>query len=158
MKAFAALLLVTVAACQQAALPPESAAPAPAAPSVAAPATTAATVAAVPPSAPGTAMAPVATAPVLIATPNPTDAALLAMMPAQRAAFLGQGVGCTGKDAFRMGLANQGGMAGNAYWSVRCTDGRESSIEIRPDKIGSAVAIDCTTLAAKSNLRCFKSF
>jgi len=77
--------------------------------------------------------------------------------PAERATLLGKGIGCPVTTSFRMGMAISGPVAGNAYWSLRCADGREFAVEIRPDAVGNSMALDCRTLAARTKFRCFAS-
>jgi hypothetical protein len=81
------------------------------------------------------------------------------MKPAERAAELAQIVGfwCVGTETFRMGVADAGPEAGNAYWSVACLDGTSYAIQIDP--LGRPVTIPCNVLAdTGKGKECFKKF
>jgi hypothetical protein len=85
---------------------------------------------------------------------NDQNNSVLKLTPAEQAAFFsralaGVGTECTGKDAFYQGI-----IADTAYWSVRCANGQEYSVEIRNSgKIGSVE--DCKELLT-TPVKCFQ--
>jgi hypothetical protein len=89
---------------------------------------------------------------------NPTNDRLLAMPEAQQAQALGNSLrrGCIGVAAFPMGVTVTGRAKGNAYWSVRCKDGKSYAVQIPPRGKG-AVVVDCQILQGTGR-ECFKKF
>ena len=61
---------------------------------------------------------------------------------------------CTGTDAFFMGAAEDH----QAFWSVRCTDGRSFQVAIEPNATGTTSIMNCTLLKAVADVDCFVSF
>ena len=84
---------------------------------------------------------------------------LLKETPAKQAEFLATrviasvGGECSGKDAFYRGLGYDGN---SAYWSVRCTNGREYQVKILADADGATSVIDCETLLIMNGSHCFQ--
>jgi hypothetical protein len=89
---------------------------------------------------------------------NPTNDRLLAMPQAQQAQVLGNSLrrGCVGVAAFPMGVTASGRAKGNAYWSVRCKNGKSYAVQIPPRGKG-AVVVDCEALQGTGR-ECFKKF
>jgi hypothetical protein len=90
---------------------------------------------------------------------NPAHDKLLRVSPAERAAVLARAVGnwCVGTETFLMGVEPSGPGAGNAYWSLRCADGRTWAVQIDP--LTEVVAIDCDSFKENgAGKECFKKF
>jgi hypothetical protein len=89
---------------------------------------------------------------------NPMNDRLLAMPEAQRAQALGNSFhrGCVGIAAFPMGVTVSGHARGNAYWSVRCKNGKSYAVQI-PPRGKAAVVVDCQALEGTGR-ECFKKF
>jgi hypothetical protein len=65
------------------------------------------------------------------------------------------------KTAFYQGYIRRGagalpGTENDAYWSIRCYDGRGYVVEVRPD--GSGKVLECWVLKAMHAGECFKKF
>jgi hypothetical protein len=89
--------------------------------------------------------------------PNTGNAAhdqLLSLEPNMQAVALGQTVneGCVGRDAFYMGMDPKL----NAYWSVRCANGKKYQVRISSDAGGSTTIMDCNLLKAVGKISCFE--
>ena len=56
-----------------------------------------------------------------------------------------------------MGVTTSGRARGNAYWSVRCKNGRSYVVQIAPDVKGTAVVADCRALQGTGR-ECFRKF
>ncbi|HEX3952116.1 MAG TPA: hypothetical protein VHW90_00995 [Stellaceae bacterium] len=90
---------------------------------------------------------------------NPVNERLIHLSPAERAATLARTIGhwCVGIDTFLMGVVGKGPGEGNAYWSIRCTDGTSWAVQINPT--ADIVAIDCETFKESApGKECFKKF
>jgi len=104
---------------------------------------------------------------------NPANDWLLAQTAPAAAEKLGKvaGQGCKGQVAFYQGdmKSNSGtstdhrpklptlpGTENDAFWNVKCADGRSYSIEVRPD--GSGSVLECSVLEAVHGGTCFKKF
>jgi hypothetical protein len=89
---------------------------------------------------------------------NPTNDRLLAMPEVQQAQALGNILrrGCVGVAAFPMGVTASGRAKGDAYWSVRCKNGKDYAVQIPPRGKG-AVVVDCQVLQGTGR-ECFKKF
>ena len=89
---------------------------------------------------------------------NPANEKLLKLQPAEQAAELARAVGhwCIGTEAFPMGVVAAAGPGeGNAYWSLRCTDGSAWAIQIDP--LGEYTAIECAIFKANgAGKECFQ--
>lgn len=72
---------------------------------------------------------------------------------AEQAALLGKAIPCTGIDAFFMGM----GPEREAFWSLRCTDGRTYAVSL-PLKVADGKVVECAVLAAVGAGPCFKKF
>jgi hypothetical protein len=90
------------------------------------------------------------------AASNPASDRLMALSSDRQAYTLGQlvGDGCTGKDAFYMGVEES---SGAALWSVRCLDSREFSVMMEPDSDDTQV-LGCQLLTQATHVECFKPF
>lgn len=90
---------------------------------------------------------------------NRTNDRLLALPPARQAQVLAGSFrkGCIGVSAFPMGVTTGGRAKGNAYWSVRCKNGKSYVVQIAPDAKGTAVVADCRALKGTGR-ECFKRF
>jgi hypothetical protein len=90
---------------------------------------------------------------------NPTNDRLLALPPARQAQVLANSFrrGCVGVSAFAMGVTATGKGRGNAYWSLRCKNGKSYVIQIAPNAKGTAVVGDCRVLQGTGR-ECFKKF
>jgi len=86
-------------------------------------------------------------------TGNVTHDRLLGLGASAQALLLGQivGEGCIGEYPFYMGMDKEA----NAYWSVRCTDGKSYQVQIQPNATGSTRVMDCALLKAVTKLSCF---
>jgi hypothetical protein len=90
---------------------------------------------------------------------NPASNKLENLAPAERAGVLARAVGnwCIGTETFLMGTETAGTGKGNAYWSLRCTDGSAWAIQIDP--LAESTAIDCDTFKdVGAGKECFKKF
>jgi len=87
-------------------------------------------------------------------TGNISHNQLLALGANAQASLLGQTVneGCTGEYAFFMGLDKE---TNDAFWSVRCTNGKSYSVQIKPNATGSTNIMDCEVLKAIAKVSCF---
>jgi hypothetical protein len=87
---------------------------------------------------------------------NGANAYLLSLTPIARAKMLGTvvGNGCSGNDAFYMGISASGFAKNKAFWSVRCRDGRAYVVEAHPD--GTSSVLECAALTALRAGECFK--
>ncbi len=90
---------------------------------------------------------------------NPRNDHLLALPPARQAQLLGNSLrrGCVGVSAFPMGVTAAGKAKGNAYWSVRCKNGKSYVVQIPPGIKAPAVVADCRALQGTGR-ECFKKF
>jgi hypothetical protein len=59
---------------------------------------------------------------------------------------------CRGKDAFFMGSDPKDN---EAYWSVRCTNGKSYEVAIKANATGSTSIMDCAALKAVADVDCF---
>lgn len=101
---------------------------------------------------------------------NAANAYLLAQTPKEQAHALGKvaGDGCKGKTAYYMGSMDEikheepkpgdlpplSGHAHDAFWSLRCKDGRSFEVSVFPD--GKSGVLDCATLETMNAGHCFK--
>jgi hypothetical protein len=82
----------------------------------------------------------------------------LANLPStEQALLLGRDVaqGCDGTVAFAMGLGHHDADKGDAYWSVRCADGREYAVALHPGAAGGASVLGCDAMRS-AGMECFK--
>lgn len=91
-------------------------------------------------------------------TGNVAHDQLLNLDPAARASFLAtivlsSGDRCVGTDAFFMGLHPQDQ---EAYWSVRCSNGKSYEVAIQADARGSTRVVDCDLMRVVAKISCFK--
>jgi hypothetical protein len=86
-------------------------------------------------------------------TGNVAHDRLLELGASAQALVLGQivGEGCRGEYAFYMGMDKEA----NAYWSVRCANGKSYQVQIQPNATGSTSVMDCALLKAVTKLSCF---
>jgi hypothetical protein len=86
---------------------------------------------------------------------NPAHARMSALSADRQAAALGQvvGEGCVGSTAFFQGFSQ----AGEAFWNVRCNNGRAYAVKINPDASGSTNVLECEVLKSLGT-ECFKKF
>jgi hypothetical protein len=90
---------------------------------------------------------------------NPAHEELLKLPPPERAEKLARSISrwCIGTETFPMGVIGAGPGRGNAYWSLRCTDGTEWAIQVDPE--AGVTAIDCAAFKeAAPGKECFKQF
>jgi hypothetical protein len=59
---------------------------------------------------------------------------------------------CTGTKAFFMGLNPKDN---EAYWSVRCTNGKSYEVAIKADAFGHTSVVDCAIMKAMADVDCF---
>jgi hypothetical protein len=87
---------------------------------------------------------------------NGANAYLLSLDLAARAQTLGKvvGEGCSGKSTFYMGIGTSGFAKNEAFWSVRCQDGRTYAVETHPD--GTSSVLECSVLKTMHAGECFK--
>ena len=93
----------------------------------------------------------------LSATGNVAQDGLVRLPPAARAKMLGSivvssGDTCTGEDSFFMGINRRNIQA---FWSVRCTNGRSYEVGIDANTTGSTRVIDCDLLKTAAKVSCF---
>jgi len=83
---------------------------------------------------------------------------LLSINPSGQAGALGEAVGsgCEGRAAFYMGIDETGLGKDKAFWSVRCSDGREFAVEVNTD--GTSAVFGCAASKALNSGTCFKTF
>jgi hypothetical protein len=88
---------------------------------------------------------------------NPANYRLLSLSRSEQTRELARAVGqeCHGIEAFYMGMPTQGFVAGAAFWSLRCRDGRTFAILINPDSGGTSVVVSCNMLAQYTQATCF---
>ena len=91
---------------------------------------------------------------------NPANRRLLNMPRATQVKELSRTVGqrCRGAEAFYMGMPPFGFIAGSAFSSLRCSDGRSFAIMVNPDSEGTTVVVDCAALAQYTRGACFRRF
>jgi hypothetical protein len=65
------------------------------------------------------------------------------------------GHGCTGVVAFPMGIGRHDADRGDAYWSVRCADGKSYAVALHPDQAGSVSVLGCDAMQS-AGMECFK--
>lgn len=90
-------------------------------------------------------------------TGNAANDRIAAMPSTEQALLLGRmvGPGCEGVMAFEMGIGRRDADKGDAYWSVRCADGKSYAVAFRPDKAGNAHVLPCQVMQA-AGMDCFK--
>ncbi len=82
----------------------------------------------------------------------------LADLPStEQALVLGKkiGQGCVGTVAYPMGIGHRDADRGDAYWSVKCADGKAYAIALHPDQEGSASVLGCDAMDS-AGMPCFK--
>jgi hypothetical protein len=89
-------------------------------------------------------------------TPNHYNEVLTSASASDQAWMLGKTVGgsCSGHDAYFMGSGKSGISKDWAFWSVRCSDGREFEVGIPAD--GPAKILECSTLESLRAGKCFR--
>lgn len=104
---------------------------------------------------------------------NPANDWLLSQSSSGQADMLGKvvGDGCKGKTPFYQGNMKSGasdstdtgpklptlpGTENDAFWSIRCYDGRSYEVEVHPD--GSGKIMECSLLKAMRAGQCFQRF
>jgi hypothetical protein len=87
-------------------------------------------------------------------TANPTAEHLLNLPTSEQAAILAQdaGEGCVGTEAFYMGISAEH----EAFFSVRCSNGRSYAVMVFPDAGGSSKIQECSELSAIAHVQCFQ--
>jgi len=80
---------------------------------------------------------------------------LLSISPSSQAEVLGKVVGdrCIGRTAFYRGIGKTGEAKDEAFWALRCTDGRSFGIQVHPR--GDGKVISCRLLKQLINESCF---
>jgi len=82
----------------------------------------------------------------------------LARLPStEQAVVLGKdvGQGCAGVLAFAMGFGKHDADRGDAYWSVRCADGKSYAVALHPGPAGGASVLGCDAMRS-AGMECFK--
>lgn len=90
---------------------------------------------------------------------NAANDELMQLDAPERTARLARAVGnwCIGAEAFLMGVVTAGPGEGNAYWSLRCADGKAWAVQLDP--LAGVTAIDCDSFKeAAAGKECFKKF
>ncbi|HEY7229180.1 MAG TPA: hypothetical protein VH558_02290 [Pseudolabrys sp.] len=92
----------------------------------------------------------------LASAQNGANAYLQSLSSSARAAMLGKiiGAGCIGTQTFYMGLGTAGLAKDDAFWSVRCQNGRTYVVQAHPD--GKSTVLECSVLKAMHAGDCFK--
>ena len=95
--------------------------------------------------------------PDALSIPNPANQRIANLTSTEQAAVLGKAIGrgCTGVVAFPMGIGWHDADRGDAYWSVKCADGKSYAVTLHPDKAGTASVLECDALHA-AGITCFK--
>jgi hypothetical protein len=77
---------------------------------------------------------------------NSAHELLLSKSAVEQAVMLGKAVGngCIGTTPFFMGIAE----SGSAFWSVLCANGHSYVVQVSPDAVGTAAALECSQLKA----------
>jgi hypothetical protein len=105
-------------------------------------------------------------------TLNPANNWLLHQSPKRQAAMLGKAVGegCVGRTPFYQGTMEKDakpprdrrpeapvlpGTENDAFWSIKCGDGRSYSVEVHPD--GSGKVLECSVLKLFGE-NCFRKY
>jgi hypothetical protein len=88
---------------------------------------------------------------------NPANDRLANLPSTEQAVALGKmiGRGCDGVIAYPMGIGRRKANRGDAYWSVRCTDGNNYAVVLHPDKAGTVSVLGCDVLK-DAGIECFK--
>ena len=88
---------------------------------------------------------------------NPANEKLADLPSTEQAVVLGKviGLGCTGVVAFPMGIGRHDADRGDAYWSVRCADGKSYAVALHPDQAGSVSVLGCDAMQS-AGMECFK--
>lgn len=86
-------------------------------------------------------------------TGNIAQDMLVAYSNGEQALFLGKTAseGCLGTEAFFMGMDREK----DAFWSVRCSNGKSYGVEIEPDSMGSTRVLACSVLKTLVGTDCF---
>jgi hypothetical protein len=82
----------------------------------------------------------------------------LVLLPStEQARILGRdvGQGCDGIVAFAMGFGRHDADKGDAYWSVRCADGRSYAVALHPGETGGVSVLGCDAMRS-AGMECFK--
>jgi hypothetical protein len=87
---------------------------------------------------------------------NGANAYLLSLSSDARARMLGKAVaqGCSAQIIFYMGIGTAGLAKDQAFWSVRCQDGRTYEVEVHPN--GTSTLLECSALKNMHADECFK--
>jgi hypothetical protein len=90
-------------------------------------------------------------------TGNVAHDGLVQLDPSARAKMLGSivvssGDACTGEDSFFMGINRRNVQA---FWSVRCTNGKSYEVAIDGNATGSTKVLDCDILKTVPKVSCF---
>lgn len=87
---------------------------------------------------------------------NGANAYLQSLSSSARTAMLGKivGAGCVGSQTFYMGLGTAGLAKDDAFWSVRCQNGRAYVVQAHPD--GKSTVLECSVLKDMHAGECFK--
>lgn len=95
--------------------------------------------------------------PDLPITGNIANDRLETLPSTEQARLLGRdvGQGCDGVFAFAMGLGHHDADKGDAYWSVRCADGRTYAVALHPGAAGGASVLGCDAMRT-AGMECFK--
>lgn len=95
--------------------------------------------------------------PDLPRTDNPANDKLADLPSTEQALLLGKkiGQGCVGTLAYPMGIGHRDADRGDAYWSVKCADGKAYAVTLHPDKEGSASVLGCDAMAS-AGMACFQ--
>jgi|HubBroStandDraft_1064217.scaffolds.fasta_scaffold159246_2 hypothetical protein len=89
-------------------------------------------------------------------TQNGANAYLLSLSSDARAQMLGKAIakGCSAQIIFYMGIGTAGLAKDQAFWSVRCQDGRTYAVEVHPN--GTSTLLECSALKTVHAGECFK--
>ena len=82
---------------------------------------------------------------------------LAALPSTEQAVVLGKdvGQGCSGVLAYAMGFGKHDADKGDAYWSVRCADGKDYAVALHPGDNGGVSVIGCDAMRS-AGMECFK--
>ncbi len=92
-----------------------------------------------------------------LATGNAAYDRLARLPSTEQALLLGQdvGQGCVGVVAFAMGFGRHDADKGDAYWSVRCADGKSYAVALHPGAAGGVSVLGCDAMRS-AGMECFK--
>lgn len=92
-----------------------------------------------------------------LVTGNAAFDRLVRLPSTEQARLLGRdvGQGCDGVVAFAMGFGRHDADMGDAYWSVRCANGKSYAVALHPGAAGGVSVLGCDAMRS-AGMECFK--